>query len=283
MKREKVARRSCMHQSITRDADVLPGSPMSWGTVLAALRTPISPLIRYLVWLESSHNTVSADSNNNNKKFKPWLFTPSIVTSVGLNRIGTSVSLVNLSCLDAISLGNTHVLRPVRGKDIKNYHSDEIGEGGGGLNYTFWCISVFLQFHFHWMKYITVYLTLCPRQHHCHLHGATATTVGPQWSPCTCTCVFTHALSWTELLMVALPSSLADSSISRSVRPHPPLKTPVDALSWTCWSQSKTAGQNDHQKWLAPQKIWSVEELETLPARTKPRTSYHCFICRRQT
>ena len=28
-----------MHQLITRDADVLPGSPMSWGTVLAALRT----------------------------------------------------------------------------------------------------------------------------------------------------------------------------------------------------------------------------------------------------
>ena len=116
------------------------------------------------------------------KKIKPWLFTPSIVTSVGLNRVGTSVSLVNLSCLDAISLGNTHVLRPVRGKDIKPYHSDEKGEGGGWLNYTFWCIHVFLQFHFHWLNYITVYLTLRPRRHHRHSHGATATTAGPQWS-----------------------------------------------------------------------------------------------------
>ena len=28
-------------------------------------------------------------------------------------------------------------------------------------------------------------------------------------------------------------------------------------------------------KWLTSRKIWSVEELETLTARTKPRTSHH--------
>ena len=108
-------------------------------------------------------------------------------------------------------------------------------------------LSCLLRFHFHWLKYIPVYLTLCPRWHRRHSHSATATTVGPQWSlphppprvgptfrkssphhtakpnpcsqhtvvwiadnaVCTCTCVFTHALSWTELLMVALPNSLA--------------------------------------------------------------------------
>ena len=31
---------------------------------------------------------------------------------------------------------------------------------------------------------------------------------------------------------------------------------------------------NSH-KWIASQKIWSVEKLETLPAGTKPRTSHH--------
>ena len=31
----------------------------------------------------------------------------------------------------------------------------------------------------------------------------------------------------------------------------------------------------NHHMWLASRKIWSVEELETLPAGTKPRTSHH--------
>ena len=33
--------------------------------------------------------------------------------------------------------------------------------------------------------------------------------------------------------------------------------------------------QSNHHRWLASQKISSVEELETLPAGTKPRTSHH--------
>ena len=34
-------------------------------------------------------------------------------------------------------------------------------------------------------------------------------------------------------------------------------------------------GQSNPHKWLASRKIWSVEELETLPAGTKPRASHH--------
>ena len=125
----------------------------------------------------------------------------------------------------------------------------EKGVGWWGVELHLLMLSCLLQFHFHWLKYTTVYLTLCPRWHRRHSHGATATTVGSQWSllhpiphvrptfrnnsphhmakpnPCSqqtavwiatmlyvhraCTHVFTHALSWTELLRVALPNSLA--------------------------------------------------------------------------
>ena len=52
-------------------------------------------------------------------------------------------------------------------------------------------------------------------------------------------------------------------------------KTPVDILPWICWSERKrrsrqTCGQCHQHEWLAPQKIRSVEELETPPAGTKP-------------
>ena len=36
-----------------------------------------------------------------------------------------------------------------------------------------------------------------------------------------------------------------------------------------------TGGQSNPLKWFASWKIWSVEELETLPADTKPMTSHH--------
>ena len=36
-----------------------------------------------------------------------------------------------------------------------------------------------------------------------------------------------------------------------------------------------TGGKINHHIWLAPWKIRSFEELETLPAATKPRTSHH--------
>ena len=60
---------------------------------------------------------------------------------------------------------------------------------------------------------------------------------------------------------------------------HPPSKTPVDILPWSCrsegaWLSRCNGGQSHYRKWLASQKIWSVEELETLPACTKPRTSH---------
>ena len=67
---------------------------------------------------------------------------------------------------------------------------------------------------------------------------------------------------------------------------HPPIhngnnsltpQTPVGVLPWTCWSEWKWPSRytgNPHKQ-LASQKIWSVEELETLPAGTKPMTSHH--------
>ena len=61
---------------------------------------------------------------------------------------------------------------------------------------------------------------------------------------------------------------------------HPPSKTSVRVLPWTCRCEGKrpsrqTGGQSNPHKWLAFRKIWSVEKLETLPAGTKPRTSHH--------
>ena len=54
-------------------------------------------------------------------------------------------------------------------------------------------------------------------------------------------------------------------------------QTSMGALPWTCRSKWKCPSRctgNPH-KWLASQKIWCVEELETLPAGTKPMTSHH--------
>ena len=56
---------------------------------------------------------------------------------------------------------------------------------------------------------------------------------------------------------------------------HPSSKT-VDVLPWTCrsegkWRSRQTGGQSNPHNWLASRKIWSFEELETLPAGTKPR------------
>ena len=61
---------------------------------------------------------------------------------------------------------------------------------------------------------------------------------------------------------------------------HPPSKNPIGVLSWTCrsqwkWQRRQTGGQSNHHRRLASQKIRSVEELETLPAGTKPRISHH--------
>ena len=49
---------------------------------------------------------------------------------------------------------------------------------------------------------------------------------------------------------------------------HPPSKTPVGILPWTCRSEGKrpsrqTGGQSNPHKWLASRKIWSVGKLET--------------------
>ena len=50
----------------------------------------------------------------------------------------------------------------------------------------------------------------------------------------------------------------------------------MGVLFWTCRSEGKLpSGQSNPHKWLASQKIWSVEELETLAAGTKPRTSHN--------
>ena len=36
----------------------------------------------------------------------------------------------------------------------------------------------------------------------------------------------------------------------------------------------RLAGESNHRRWLASRRIWSVEELETLPAGAKPSTSH---------
>ena len=61
---------------------------------------------------------------------------------------------------------------------------------------------------------------------------------------------------------------------------QPPSKTPAGVLPWTCRSERKrpsrqTGGQSNPHEWLASRKMRSVEELEKLPAVTKPRTSHH--------
>ena len=58
---------------------------------------------------------------------------------------------------------------------------------------------------------------------------------------------------------------------------HPPPKTPAGVLPWTCrsegkWPSRQTGGKSSPHKWLASRKILSIEELETLPAGTRPRT-----------
>ena len=71
-----------------------------------------------------------------------------------------------------------------------------------------------------------------------------------------------------------------DSRLECVTGRHPPSKTPVGVLPWTCRSEGKrpsrqTGGQSNPHKRLASRKILSVEELETLPAGTKPRTSHY--------
>ena len=39
---------------------------------------------------------------------------------------------------------------------------------------------------------------------------------------------------------------------------HPPPKTPVGVLPWTCRSEGKWSGQYNSHRWLASRKIWSV-------------------------
>ena len=61
---------------------------------------------------------------------------------------------------------------------------------------------------------------------------------------------------------------------------HPSSNNPVGVLPWTCrsqrkWQSRQTVGHNNHHRRVASRKILSVEELETLPAGTKPRTSHH--------
>ena len=61
---------------------------------------------------------------------------------------------------------------------------------------------------------------------------------------------------------------------------HPPSKPPANILLWACRSQGKslrkqTFGQSSHHEWLASRKIWGDDELETLPAGKKPKTSQH--------
>ena len=51
------------HYRNSEDMLYWPGSPMSWGTVLAALRTPVIPCMRYLVCRLSSPSTVSAETH----------------------------------------------------------------------------------------------------------------------------------------------------------------------------------------------------------------------------
>ena len=58
---------------------------------------------------------------------------------------------------------------------------------------------------------------------------------------------------------------------------HPPLKT--YRLEYTESVREITADRlakkSNHREWLESRKILSVEELETLPADTKPRASHH--------
>ena len=70
---------------------------------------------------------------------------------------------------------------------------------------------------------------------------------------------------------------------------HPPSKTQVRVLPWTCrsewkwpsrqtegkWPSRQTSRQSNPHKRTASRKIWSVEELETLLAGAKPGTSHH--------
>ena len=62
---------------------------------------------------------------------------------------------------------------------------------------------------------------------------------------------------------------------------HPLWKTPVDlctALDMPEWRETtelKDARQSNPHEWLASRAIKNVEELETLPAGTKPRTPHH--------
>ena len=49
--------------------------------------------------------------------------------------------------------------------------------------------------------------------------------------------------------------SCFDSSMSRTVLPKEFSKVDVDVLSWICWSQSKTVGQGNHQKFSSAESM----------------------------
>ena len=49
--------------------------------------------------------------------------------------------------------------------------------------------------------------------------------------------------------------SCFNSSMSRTVLPKESSKVDVDVLSWICWSQSKTVGQGNHQKFSSAESM----------------------------
>ena len=51
--------------------------------------------------------------------------------------------------------------------------------------------------------------------------------------------------------------------------------TQIDGGQIDSFPSRQTGGWSHPHKWLASRKIWSVEELETLPAGTQPRPSHH--------
>ena len=61
---------------------------------------------------------------------------------------------------------------------------------------------------------------------------------------------------------------------------HPCSKAPADVLPWTCQSEGKwlnrqASEKSNYHKQLVFQNLWSVEELETLPAGTQLKPPPH--------
>ena len=104
-----------------------------------------------------------------------------------------------------------------------------------------------------------------------------AVTYALRWIVSRGDCQTTHAIILTDSMSLL---QKVKSGIWEAHGQHPPSKTPVGVLPWTCRSKGRrpsrqTGGKRNHHKWLASQNIGSVEVLETLPAGTKPRTSHH--------